>query len=649
MAGERNPGRFSVEEASRLYRVGDWSAGYVSVGANGHLLIHPTRERDRAIDLHEVVEGLRQRGISPPVLLRFEDVVRDRLKALRTAFARAIADNEYRGAYRLVYPVKVNQQRHVVEAILDAGAASGFGLEAGSKPELLAVLGVTAGRDELPIVCNGFKDSEYIEAIVLAAKLGRRIIPVVEKFSELELIVRHAERYGVRPAIGLRVKLSRRSAGRWADSSGLRAKFGLHLTEALEALRFLRSRGMEDCLELLHCHVGSQVSDIRRIKDAVGEVARVYVELHRMGAGLSMLDLGGGLGVDYDGSHSGGDSSVNYTLEEYASDVVYRVGTVCTDAGVPHPTLITESGRAVSAHHSVLVFDVLGATGFDAFFLDDEERRDLETHEPDALPRPVRDLVGALELVDEGRLVEAYHDAEQAHEEALDAFVLGYLDLPMRALAERLYWTVAGRLAEAVARCPEPPEELAGLEDLLADIYFCNLSVFQSLPDAWAIGQLFPVLPIHRLDQPPTRRAVLADITCDSEGKIARFPDGDSARTTLPVHPLEPGRPYTLAVCLVGAYQEILGDYHNLFGDTHAVHIALDDAGGWSIEEVVAGDTVREVLSYVQYEPERLLDAMRRDVERAVRAGRLSVPEGRALLRFYRDGLEGYTYLEEEE
>ena len=638
-------GQWTVRQAETLYGFDAWGQGYFSVSGEGHVLVHPVRGAGATIDLYEVVEGLRERGIDPPLVVRFEEIVRDRLQALRGAFARAIAENEYRGRYTCVYPIKVNQQRHVVAAIRDAAEGQGLGLEVGSKPELLAVLGMTAGRNDLPIVCNGFKDSEYIETIVLAAKLGRTIIPVVEKAAELETIVAHARRYGVRPTLGIRVKLASRGEGRWRDSAGMRSKFGLGVPEVLDALAFLRERGMADCLVLLHCHIGSQVSEIRRIKDAVTELARVYVEVSRLGGGLRMLDLGGGLGVDYDGSQTASDSSTNYTLEEYASDIVYRVAAVCREAGVPHPELITESGRALSAYHSVLVFDVVGATRFDTLTLPGNGAAATEDGDP---PQPIRDLAGALELVTEGKLEEAYHDAIQAHEEAQNLFRLGHLALPLRARAERLYWTVCLELARTVGAMENPPEELAHLPDELSDIVFCNLSVFQSLPDSWAIGQLFPIAPIHRLDEAPTRRAVLADITCDSEGKIDRFVDGGETRRTLPLHPLRDGERYTLAAFLVGAYQEILGDYHNLFGDTNAVHIALDEAGRWSVEEVVEGDTVREVLSYVQYEPERLLAVMRRDVERAVRSGRLGVGEGRQLLRFFRDGIEGYTYLEED-
>jgi len=636
-----------VEDASRLYGVGEWGKGYFGVNAAGHVVVLPDAPGG-GVDLLEVVEGLRERGIPTPVLLRFRDVLDRRIRSLAEAFAAAIEEHEYRGSYLCVYPIKVNQQRQVVEEILRFGKRYGFGLEVGSKPELLAVLGTTGSDGNgRPIVCNGFKDSEFIETVILASKLGRTIIPVVEKFSELELIVRHARRYGVRPTIGVRVKLSTRGAGRWEDSGGQRSKFGLHIAALLDLMRFLRDREMADCLQLLHCHVGSQIVDIRSVKNAINELAHVYGELCRLGAGLRYLDVGGGLGVDYDGSQTGTESSVNYTLEEYAADVVHRVGTVCSDAGLPHPTIISESGRALVAYHSVLVFDVLGTTSFASFQLPTGAVALEGVVGGRELSRPVQDLVDAFELVAGGSVEEALHDAIQAYEEALSLFNLGYMGLEERSLAERLYWSVGLRALERPGSGEELPEELAGLEAQLSDIYFGNLSIFQSLPDSWAIGQLFPIMPIHRLDEEPGRRAILADITCDSEGKVTHYVTGAEDPTTLPVHALREGEPYYLGAFLVGAYQEILGDLHNLLGDTHAVHVGLDGEGRWTIEDFIEGDTVREVLGYVQFDTERLLATIRRDVERAVREDRLTVREGRQLVHFYQQGLDGYTYLEE--
>jgi Arginine decarboxylase (spermidine biosynthesis) len=482
--------------------------------------------------------------------------------------------------------------------------------------------------------------------VILAAKLGRRVVPVVEKLSELPLVLEHAERYGVRPAIGVRVKLSSRGAGRWEDSGGLRSKFGLYVSELLEVVETLRERDMLDCLELLHCHVGSQVFDIRSVKRAITELAHVFVELRRLGAGVRLIDIGGGLGVDYDGSQTSSESSVNYSIQEYAADVVHRIMTVCDEAGLEHPTIVSESGRALAAYHSVLVFDVRGATSFDAFEVP-ATIRDATDGDPEELPQPLWDLYDALDLVAGGGAEEAYHDAVQAHEEAMSLFRLGHMSLEERGLSERLYWAVCARALALLRQREQVPEEMAPLAAQLSDIYFCNLSIFQSLPDSWAIGQLFPIVPIHRLDERPVREAILGDMTCDSEGKITRFVCGDGTRSTLPVHPLRAGEPYYLGAFLTGAYQEILGDLHNLFGDTHDVQVEIDPDGGWSIEELVEGDAVREVLEYVQFKPDALLAALRRDVERATRGGRITVREGRELLAAYREGLNGYTYLEE--
>lgn len=641
-------GGWTVADAAELYDIERWGQGYVAVGAEGHLLIRPDRDPARSIDLHEVITGLDERGFTTPLLIRFKDIIADRIASLAGAFETAIREHEYRGGYTCVYPIKVNQQRQVVRRIQEFGASRGFGLEAGSKPELLAVLALTTRDGGQPIICNGFKDSEFIEAVILATKLGRQIIPVVEKFSELELIARHAERYDVRPTIGVRAKLSALGAGRWEGSGGLRSKFGLHVSELMAALEFLRERDMLDCLQLLHCHVGSQISDIRSVKNAITELAHIYTELSRLGAGMRYIDVGGGLGVDYDGSGSSQDSSVNYTLEEYAADIVYRIGEVCNDSEVEHPTIISESGRALTAYHSVLVFDVLGKTSFDTHEIPPTIEEAAGDRPAEELPQPLWDLYAARAAIAEGRrLEEALHDATQAHEEAMNLFRLGYMGLAERGLAERLYWRICADVLRGATESEEQPEELGTLADQMSDIYFCNLSIFQSLPDSWAIGQLFPIVPIHRLDRRPSRRAVLADITCDSEGKVDRFCSTSEVWRTLPVHPLERGSTYYLAAFLVGAYQETLGDLHNLFGDTHVVHVGIDEDGDWAIEEVIPGDTVREVLQYVQFDPDRLFSALRADVERAVKKKRLTVSEGRQLTSFYLNGLDGYTYLEE--
>ncbi|MCA3003961.1 MAG: biosynthetic arginine decarboxylase [Planctomycetaceae bacterium] len=650
-------GRWTAEESARLYGIVDWGKGYIGVNPAGHITVMPTKDPARQVDLHEIITGLRERGIHTPVLLRFNDLLDHRLREIRKAFDDAMAEQQYNGGYCCVYPIKVNQQRHVCEQIANLAVQLNFGLEAGSKPELLAVLGLSAvaggpGVNGMPIICNGFKDSEFIETVILATKLGRNIIPVVEKFSELELIVKHAKAYNVKPKIGLRVKLSSRGAGRWESSAGARSKFGLFVSEVLKAVDYLRSQNMLDCLNLLHCHVGSQLYDIRVLKNAVNELTHIYTELHRLGAGLTMLDIGGGMGVDYDGSQSAWSSSINYSVAEYAADVVYRIKTVCEDAGVPHPMILTESGRAMVAYSSILVMDVLGTSRFEADPGMDAITADMKKETE--VPQPVLDLIDAHTNLTDRNLVETYHDATQARDEAMQLFSLGYMSLPMRAAAERLFWAIGHKLLERALKKGELPEEFESLPESLSDIYFCNFSLFQSMPDSWAIDQLFPIAPIHRLTEEPTRRGILSDVTCDSDGKIDHFVDKRIDKKSLELHEVraltgdEIGvEPYYLGVFLLGAYQEILGDLHNLLGDTHAVHISVDPSGGWDIEEVIEGDTVEEVLSYVQYDIADMKRAMRLDIEAACKQGRLTFAEGKSLLQYYDNGLEGYTYLEE--
>lgn len=640
---------WTVEDSADLYQVKNWGKGYFGVNAAGHVIARPDPKAAPEIDLMEVVDGLRERGLSTPLLIRFSDILAHRLKHLYNAFAQAISENDYKGKYLAVYPIKVNQQRHVVEEVYKYGESLGFGLEVGSKPELLAVMALTGAATERPIICNGFKDDRYIEAVILSTKLGRTIIPVVEGYNELRLIIKYAEKYGVRPRIGVRVKLASQGAGRWRDSAGAKSKFGLFVSEVLDMFELLKQHNMEDCLELVHCHLGSQIHDIRYLKEAINELAHIYIELAKMGAGLRYVDIGGGLGVDYDGSQTNFESSMNYTLEEYASDVVYRIGSVCNEAGIPHPTIVSESGRAMVAYSSVLVFNVLGSTGLDKFRVASKLEEEIAVEkEEEEIPQPIRDLFEAYSGVNERRLVECFHDAVQARDAALNLFTLGYMSLPHRALAERLFWATCAKVRDVCRRQAQVPEELEDLETILSDTYFCNFSVFQSMPDSWAIDQLFPIMPIHRLDERPARKGVLADITCDSDGKIDRFIDQRDIKKTLDLHDLKNNEEYYLGVFLVGAYQETLGDLHNLFGDTHVVHIKLDESGSWWIEEVVYGDTAREVLSYVQYETDRLYPALSRDCERAVRDGRMSVAETQVLLRFYDAGLNGYTYLEQD-
>jgi arginine decarboxylase len=640
-----NPAQpWRIEDSLELYHVRAWGQGYFGINQSGHVVVRPDTTEQHQIDLYEVVEGLQARDLTTPVVVRFSDILAHRLRRLHDAFAQAITENDYKNRYAAVFPIKVNQQRLVVEEVYRYGQPFGFGLEVGSKPELLAVMAMTENAPERLIICNGFKDDSYIEAVTLATKLGRTIIPVVENFEELGLILKHARGYQVRPRIGVRVKLFSEGSGRWSSSAGEKSKFGLFITEILELFNVLKSHDMLDCLQLVHCHPGSQLQDIRRIKDAINELAHVYAELKLMGAGLQYIDVGGGLGVDYDGSGTNFPSSINYTLNEYASDVVYRVASVCNARDIPHPMIVSESGRAVAAYHSVLIFDALGSSALDKFRVTGDRAEDYSGEEE--LPQPVQDLFEAFRAVSERRLVECYHDALTAREQVLQMFNLGLMSLEFRGLAERLYWATCAKIRDSCRKLERLPEELEDLESILSDTYFCNFSVFQSLPDSWAIDQLFPILPIHRLDERPTRTAVLADITCDSDGKIDHFVSMRDVKRTLELHELRGDEKYYLAAFLVGAYQETLGDLHNLFGDTHVVHVRLHDEGGWWIEEIVKGDTANKVLEYMEYDVAELYPALTRDCERAIRDGRMTIAESQALKRFYESELDGYAYLE---
>ncbi len=628
---------WTIADAGELYEIGRWGKGYFSIDKSGHVLVHPTKEPARAIDLKELVDHLQLRGIGLPILVRFRDILRHRLSDIHQAFQSAIAQHNYEGKYICVYPIKVNQQRQVVEEVVDFGRPYGFGLEAGSKPELLAVAAVAS--NETPIICNGFKDAEFIEMAMLAQKMGRKIIPVVEKYTELGLVLDYAERVGVRPQIGMRVKLAARGGGRWQSSGGYRSKFGLTVAEILRGLDELKARGMEDCFKLLHFHLGSQIPNIRVVKGALNEAARIYTELVKAGAGLEFIDVGGGLGVDYDGSQTNFESSVNYTLEEYANDVVYHLQTVCEDAQVRQPTIVSESGRAVVAYHSVLIFNVLGVSGFG-------EERLPKSEDVEEMEQPLVDLYETYQGVSPRNALESFHDAQQALDMAMNLFTGGYLPIEQRSHAENLFWAICVKLQKIVQQMDEVPEDLLALDETLASTYFGNFSLFQSCPDAWAIKQLFPIIPIHRLNEPPSSHAVIGDITCDSDGKIDRFVDRRDVKRTLPLHSVN-GEPYYLGVFLVGAYQEILGDLHNLFGDTHAVHVSLDEKGTVVLDAVIKGDTVREVLDYVEFKADDLVQKFRADVESAVRDNRIDFLQAGQLLQFYEEGLRGYTYLEE--
>lgn len=635
----RSIDKWKIQDSADLYGVASWGKGYFTISPSGNLRVHPGKKKDTNIDLKDLIDQLQARGISTPVLLRFPGILERTLRDIRAAFDKAIKEAEYDNNYICIYPIKVNQQRHVVAEYLEFAKPLGFGIEAGSKPELLAVMALIDDT-ETPIICNGFKDEEYIETVVLASKIGCKIIPVIEKFSELEMLIRYSHKHGVRPRLGARVKLASRGVGRWESSAGIRSKFGLTIPEIMKLLEYLRERNMLDCLQLLHFHMGSQVSNIRHIKGAITEAARIYVELKKAGAGMQYLDVGGGLGVDYDGSQTNFESSINYTLEEYANDVVYRIKTVCDDAEVPVPTILSESGRAVVSYHSMLIFNVLGRSGY--------EDSKVQTHPDidDDTPQPLRSLYEINQLISPKTFLEDYHDATQARDEAIHLFNLGYLSLEGRAACDSLFWNICERVQKIAAGQARVPEELEGLGELMADTYFCNFSIFQSMPDSWAISQLFPIMPIHRLNEEPRRRAVLADITCDSDGQINQFVHPHDIKKTLELHQFDGGK-YYLGVFLVGAYQEILGDLHNLFGDTNTVHVDIGDDDEIILKYVVEGDTVADVLTYVQFDPKELVSKYRNTVEKAVRKKRITIEESALLLRFYIDGIHGYTYLEE--
>ena len=638
------PDSWSVSASAELYRIDDWSEGFFAISDVGHLAVMPRRDSEEMIDLHDVVVGLAERGIKTPVTIGFPDLLEQRMRDFTNAFGAAIEETTYQGGYAGVYPIKVNQHRHLVGQVERIGRDLGFGLEVGSKPELLAAMGMTVDTPDRLIVCNGFKESRYIQHIMLASRLGRQVVAVIESAHELELLIEHAQAFDARPLIGIRFKLQSRSTGRWSDSTGVKAKFGLDIPGILDAVETLRDAGMIDCLQLLHCHMGSQISDISVINTGVGELARVFVELWKMGAPLRFIDVGGGLGADYEGTQSTSDFSVNYDLNEYAMTVVYRIQSVCDDFEIPHPTIVTEAGRALVCHHSVLVFDVLATSRPDRWT--EEENETAIAACSTKLPRVLEDVLEAYRSAAPDRALESFHDAQQARDEATTLFNVGNLTLAHRALVERIYWSTCRKVLELAREIDALPEELQEVEVQISDTCFCNLSVFQSVPDAWAVDQVFPVMPIHRLEEEPTWSATLVDITCDSDGKIDRFIDEADVARVLAIHEKRPDEPYYLAILMVGAYQETLGDLHNLFGDANLVHVQLDEDGGWLISDEVEGDTVSEVLGYLQYDPRELYRNIRRDCERSVRAGNMTAAESRELLAAYDRGLTGYTYLE---
>jgi arginine decarboxylase len=628
---------WTVKDALELYNVKGWGRDFFTINDAGHVEVTPAGPGSARIDLKDLVDDLRDRGLNLPILIRFSDILRRRVEMLCGSFQQAIAENDYKGSYRGVYPIKVNQQRHVVEELIEYGRPFNLGLEAGSKPELLVALALQENPEAL-ILCNGYKDRGFIETAMLAQKLGRKVIIVIDRMNEVDTVITASRELGIKPTIGVRARLSTKGAGKWVESTGDRSKFGLTTTEMVEAVEKLRREGMLDSLQLLHFHIGSQITAIRAIKDALREASRIFVELHALGANMRYMDCGGGLGVDYDGSSTNFHSSVNYTLQEYASDIVSQVAEACNAKGVPHPDIVTESGRALTAHHSVLVFNVLDTNqmllGQIPESLADDEHR------------VIQQLYETFEGVSRKNFQEAYHDALQLKEEGITAFNLGFLDLRARARVEQLFYATIEKILKIVRDLSYVPDELEGLEKQLSDTYYCNFSLFQSLPDHWAVRQLFPTMPIQRLNVKPSRRAVLADLTCDSDGKMDQFIDLRDVKHFLELHPKN-GEPYYVASFLVGAYQEILGDLHNLFGDTDAVHVRLD-GDDYRVDHVVEGDSVTEVLSYVQYSKDDLISRVRRAVDVAVRDKRLTAVESGRLMRRYEEGLDGYTYLSAE-
>ena len=629
--------RWTPNDAAELYGVRNWGNGYFDISDKGELLIRPKgRTGADQISMVQIVEGLKARGIGMPVLLRFGDILASRIAAINGSFQKAMADAGYKGSFRGVYPIKVNQQQQVIEDIVAYGRPFHYGLEAGSKPELITALAYNQDRESL-IVCNGYKDEEFIDLALYALKMGIQAILVIEMPSELPLIIARSRHMNVRPRIGVRAKLATRGGGHWNESGGDRSQFGLNATQIIALVDQLRENDMLDCLEMLHYHLGSQIPNIRSVQAGIVEAGRMYADLVREGARMGMMNVGGGLAVDYDGSHSNFASSANYTVDEYAADIVEGIMQRADEAGIPHPTIVSESGRATVAHHSVLLFDIFDVSRF-------------ESEQPPAeLPPNAHEHL--VKLAEVGKTLtaknaqECYHDAVFHRDEVRSLFNQGAVSLRDRALAERYFWSIIKRIAEEIRDLKYVPDELEDLETAIADVYFGNFSVFQSLPDSWAIEQLFPIMPINRLQEAPTRKAVLADITCDCDGKIDRFIDLHDVKRTLPLHDLN-GKEYYLGVFLVGAYQETLGDLHNLLGDTNVVSVKLGEGGAIEFAEEIAGDTVADVLSYVEYDVQDMVELMRRTAEQAVRTGKISPEERREIMAAYENGLRGYTYFE---
>ncbi|NMA72708.1 MAG: biosynthetic arginine decarboxylase [Bacteroidales bacterium] len=628
--------KWQVDDSKELYNINGWGVSYFGINEKGNVYVTP-RKDGVAVDLKELVDELELRDVESPMLIRFPDILDSRIKKMANCFEKAIEEYEYKAQNFMIYPIKVNQMQPVVEEIISHGKKYKIGLEAGSKPELHAVIALNMDSDSL-IICNGYKDEAYIELALLAHKMGKRIFLVVEKLNELHLIARMAKRLNVMPNIGIRIKLASTGSGKWEDSGGDASKFGLTSSELLEALEYLKKKKMEESLKLIHFHVGSQVTKIRRIKTALREASQFYVQLRKLGYNVEFVDIGGGLGVDYDGTRSStSGSSVNYSIQEYVNDSISALVDASDKNDIPHPNIITESGRALTAHHSVLIFEVLETTSVPEW--DDNMEVSENDHEL------VQELYNIWDTLNQSRLLESFHDAQQIREEGLELFSHGIVDLKTRAQIERLFWSIIQEVNLIASQMKHPPEEFRVLSKLLADKYFCNFSLFQSLPDLWAIDQIFPIMPIQRLNERPNRVATLQDITCDSDGKIANFISTRGVSHTLPVHSIKAKDTYYIGVFLVGAYQEILGDMHNLFGDTNAVHVSVDEKG-YSIDQLIDGETIAEVLEYVQCNPKKLVRTLESWVTKSVKQGKISMEEGKEFLANYRSGLYGYTYLE---
>lgn len=628
--------KWTIENSLELYNIEGWGSGYFGINQQGHLVVRPDKKNYHDIDLKMLVDDIQSKGYSLPALIRFSDILKSSIAKLTTAFKNAAREYDYQGEYHGVYPIKVNQQRQVVEEIIKFGRPFNIGLEAGSKPELHAILAIMDNPAAL-LICNGYKDEPFIRLALMGQKLGKKVFIVVEKLTELNLIIRVARELGIRPNIGLRIKLVSAGAGRWASSGGEHSKFGLSPTELIEALDIAKEEAILDCIQLIHLHIGSQVTNIRRIKKSLKEVGRYYAELMRLGCNIRYIDVGGGLGVDYDGTRSTFASSANYTVQEYANDVVYHLLEICQDENLPHPNIISESGRAMTAYHSILVFNVIDVTSFP------EWDNDVKIMEED--PSVVHEMFDVLQHTSNKNLTESWHDAVHLKDEAQNQFLLGLITLNERAVAERIFWGICRKILNLSSRLKYMPEELVTLRNSLADKYFCNFSVFQSLPDSWAIDHVFPIVPIQRLEEEPSRDATLQDITCDSDGQIDTFIGKRSTERTLRVHPIAPGESYQLGIFLTGAYQEILGDLHNLFGDTNTFHVSQNPDGSLKYEQIIQGEDVTDVLDYVQFRADELAGRMAGFLINSVHNGVITQEEADDFLTLYKEGLNGYTYL----